>query len=910
MPGTDGQHDALVTGDAPVPVLAPTVARKPLLAHHREHLYASGLTDETIAEAEIYSETDPRKIQKLLNWNKPAHVLGACLVFPFRNLDGKLSGYARVRPDKVRPGGGKYESPVGESNHAYLSPAVIAAIVNELVAVGFSEGEKKELAACQAGLICIGLTGVWNWQRKRSATEKADDSPRELIADLAAIVWKGRPVWICFDTDPRRNPSVNQALSEFACLLTKLGAIVTIIELPLGPPDENGIPTKMTIDDFIVAYGEATFHELVLQQMAAQHAPKVSVEAFQENLRTNRIESLNHPGVVYLDRSETGSGKSTADIPAMQVAGTSLTVLATHRNCEEKETELRDKFDLNAAKYPKLDNDTCQQFEEATAVMACGLSVSGALCPTCPHKKCCGYQCGLEIVAAADHRIATHKRAELAFEGIAKGCRLVTVHEDPVSILRPMTHISVSLQDIITVASHCRTEALRWNLTEAPYYWCLENAAVFLQEQLDEAEETIDLELPQFSTPPPTADAKLWNAIKKLKLTPNGDAMRACKALASGQVASLCVRVDIILTPGAEAEIKRSIIVITRTVLPSTATIWLSDATADPEEIASICNLPVIDCTPGGKIVQRHPVLQIPIDVKKSTSQAVFVKTLRAVMARYPAKRFGLICDRNHVPAVQGTSKSGEMLTEEERARISKVEYFRGGEGRGSNTWTQECDFLIVFGTPRVPPTAIKSRLIRRGKTEAAARKPEWTAWGFDYWPGRTIGGGMQTVRTLAYRDRDWHSAYRSVVRAELQQCIGRGRSIRENGIPTVVVTTEDLGVTLVDYELQTLNEFDDKVLAALQTISGATDTSSKGLEGSAAGELTDTFPNIYVLEKVSVKSAQLATHLHAGERAVRRSLTRLEKAGCARRLSARGGWLPVFHDSENGLSPSQGPLT
>ena len=59
-----------------------------LLDHHLNDLKASGLNDQTIAEAGFYSESDPREIGRMLNWNRPASRLGSCLVIPFRQLNG------------------------------------------------------------------------------------------------------------------------------------------------------------------------------------------------------------------------------------------------------------------------------------------------------------------------------------------------------------------------------------------------------------------------------------------------------------------------------------------------------------------------------------------------------------------------------------------------------------------------------------------------------------------------------------------------------------------------------------------------------------------------------------------------------------------------------------------------------
>ncbi|HUP80862.1 MAG TPA: hypothetical protein VM260_20090, partial [Pirellula sp.] len=98
-----------------------------LLPHHRQQLLASGLTDTTIAEAGLYSETNADKIRSIIKCSKPvAKKLGPCLVIPFYDLDGR-NGYARIRPDIPRVFGNrklKYESPKGELNQPYIPESV------------------------------------------------------------------------------------------------------------------------------------------------------------------------------------------------------------------------------------------------------------------------------------------------------------------------------------------------------------------------------------------------------------------------------------------------------------------------------------------------------------------------------------------------------------------------------------------------------------------------------------------------------------------------------------------------------------------------------------------------------------------------------------------------------------------
>jgi hypothetical protein len=133
------------------------------------------------------------------------------------------------------------------------------------------------------------------------------------------------------------------------------------------------------------------------------------------------------------------------------------------------------------------------------------------------------------------------------------------------------------------------------------------------------------------------------------------------------------------------------------------------------------------------------------------------------------------------------------MLEEQLRARIVRTGYFGGGFSRGSNVWIEECDALIILGTPRVGSGAIRLHLLRLGRTRAAALNRKAAGWGLDWWAGRGESGSRVTVRCWHYRDHDWHAAYCSMVRAELVQAVGRGRGVLDKGIPVYVVTTENL---------------------------------------------------------------------------------------------------------------------
>ena len=232
--------------------------RGPLLDHHRADLHASGLTDETIKAAGIYSESRPDALGAILGWEYSPKKLVPAIVIPYIDADGRNS-YCRAKPDRPRKSRKdgkpvKYESPRGQPNRIYLPPGVAGSIGDPRAEIVITEGEKKALASTQAGFSAIGLVGVWGWKPKRS---------ERLLPALEEISWHNRPVRIVFDSDVADKPEVQEAESRLAKLLKDRGAKVLVCRLPDGPPGADGKPAKMGADDFLVVHGAAEFRKLL-----------------------------------------------------------------------------------------------------------------------------------------------------------------------------------------------------------------------------------------------------------------------------------------------------------------------------------------------------------------------------------------------------------------------------------------------------------------------------------------------------------------------------------------------------------------------------------------------------------------------------------------------------------------------
>ena len=246
-----------------------------LAANHLANLRKSGLSDEQITACGFRTLRQSSEAANVLRW-KRADTLGPCLLLPYHRPDGSLipvNEFARIKPDTPRTGKTKdgsaskprkYESPKGSTVRLYFPPATCKALGNPSIPKIFVEGEKKTAKGDQEGLACIGLGGVESWSKKR---EKGPDGrklgKRELIDDFNAVALNGCEVFIVFDSDRDEKPSIQWAEWSLSQALAERGAVVKVVRLPNGPPDANGEPTKIGLDDYLVAHSVDEFRELL-----------------------------------------------------------------------------------------------------------------------------------------------------------------------------------------------------------------------------------------------------------------------------------------------------------------------------------------------------------------------------------------------------------------------------------------------------------------------------------------------------------------------------------------------------------------------------------------------------------------------------------------------------------------------
>jgi hypothetical protein len=152
----------------------------------------------------------------------------------------------------------------------------------------FTEGEKKALEACKAGIRCLGLGGVWSFMSKRLGTD--------LLPELRAIALHQREVAICFDSDVMTKPDVAAAVVRFTEVLTQQGAIVRSVLLP-----EDG-EAKVGLDDYLLTHSVEDLQELFNQAPVAD----LALALWRMN---ERYAVIHHPTMVYDEASTDERGQ-------------------------------------------------------------------------------------------------------------------------------------------------------------------------------------------------------------------------------------------------------------------------------------------------------------------------------------------------------------------------------------------------------------------------------------------------------------------------------------------------------------------------------------------------------------------------------------------------------------------------
>jgi hypothetical protein len=185
---------------------------------------------------------------------------GEGYVIPYYSAEGELLPMFRFRyfddSTKSKPGflsktkQRKYDQPRDTDAHIYLPQMVDWPTIQKDVKASLviTEGEKKAACATRHKYPCVGVGGVYSFGSRAKY--------QTLLPELEDFNWRGRHVFICYDSDAITNRKVLIAEDRLARALTDRGALVHIVRLPQEGNDKVGL------DDYIVEAGIKAFEAL------------------------------------------------------------------------------------------------------------------------------------------------------------------------------------------------------------------------------------------------------------------------------------------------------------------------------------------------------------------------------------------------------------------------------------------------------------------------------------------------------------------------------------------------------------------------------------------------------------------------------------------------------------------------
>lgn len=252
--------DPTTPAPAPKPKrnVTPLPIKRELKPWDLESLRASGLDDESLRLAQLYTETNRRAIAQLMG-RAFYPECGAALVIPFIE-PGTADPYAyRIRPSKPRIGARgkpvKYDQAANTPLLVYWPPRLrVSGELQGLSAMLWTEGEKKALALDQLGYACIGLTGVHNWHDPAHKDQHGVYVLHPTLAKHARVA--GRQHVIVFDADSHDNDQVMTAAQRLAGVLLAAGATAVRFVCPPSKAHKG-------IDDHLGAHGADAVRALI-----------------------------------------------------------------------------------------------------------------------------------------------------------------------------------------------------------------------------------------------------------------------------------------------------------------------------------------------------------------------------------------------------------------------------------------------------------------------------------------------------------------------------------------------------------------------------------------------------------------------------------------------------------------------
>ena len=657
----------------------------------------------------------------------------------------------------------------------------------------------------------------------------------------------------------------------------------------------------------------------------------ISLEEYRKTMLEDVLERGDTPGVRLL-RGGPGCGKTFALRELVkQSSERALVLLPVHENLGEELTNYRVEMPSRsvAATPKRVSGDERDKQANcwnglADRADALGLPAVAAVCNCgCPLRAKCeasGYLHALNEAKTADVLLATHKRGEVqGLAELAEGRGLVIIDEDSRQLLKPLE--KTRLEDVKRAVADLR-QALEdpkvlnsaWlNATKDDGDSAIEKKAALeaflrwsepvlsdLMKQLEEATTTTEIVLSKWDggEVPKKLLAFVFHVLSEHSKWPNGSPWPAlARALTGGKV---YVTDHQRWKADGSHVTERWLVTVRRNPLPTDASVWIADGTARKDELEALLGRSVEDVTPKGRLPRLKRAVQYGRDISRGSSPATVISYLRGFLAAHPeVDELGVICHRPHFRAISDLQEP----------RIKLLTYFGHGSERMSNSWHYSCDALVILGTPRPGPDAVRLELLRRGDVAAAAIvEPPWKKVIFETTNER---GESEFNKGSQYDQPAWRAAFNSLCRTELVQCLGRARCEIPDGIPVYVFSTEPCGVPMAADGLPEGVDSTDALVLKVLTTEARRETLFHPKKDYLArnNETTQApipFRTLHKLVQVALEAGGRPGGLTVN--GLRSCLQRLEKRG---QISHHGhrGYLPVIASKPEPAKPAESPI-
>lgn len=606
--------------------------------------------------------------------------------------------------------------------------------------------------------------------------------------------------------------------------------------------------------------GRIRYCPTTVESFVASRTDHVDIGDYRTILQERYLGILGHPGI-YLDRTVVGGGKTHQGYLAAARCDSSLHVIPTHdikRQMVESLVQISGLDKAMVVSFPERNSDNCQRWDEVERLYRVGISIPSALCSACEYQGGCPHLSEKDRAEAAPHSIGTMARMEesqLARIGATK--EFIKVDENAINLLRPFAKVGADDLRAVLVAVEAAIQ-LAANLSDfhqgQAFLQVMVSGGTKLLSAIAHATTCMDIPIPKRTDQPAMVDFLMAKGFRQAKIDAKQSKIAEAKKLLTGFTGGELLRCVVQVDRSENGQKEGKFLVgVWATALPRNANgrvkcpIVFADGTADAELLQMLIGDPVVDITPPGHIKPARRLVQIPIDIKRSTTAESFLETVRGIMIANPTKtRIGIICHSSHHKAL---SRLGKTLAK----RIVKATYFGSGEDRASNEWLElGLDLLLVVGTPRIGPSDVQTRMIQLGLDRSAPSASNWVP---RWWQGKTENKDEIVVRTRKYAHPVWQRVYDFDVQGSLKQAIGRARSILPHGMDVMVVTCEPLGIPLAD----------QSVIPVPKTTAACLDLLADGIDNALADYLATrlnlsrraAFDQLSLLQRLGVLGKQ-----------------------------------------------------